>query len=82
MTCTVAKRERARKCADTLAARESVLAVDVLDPHTDPTDRWTLDIVLCTEGVPPVALDDLGNYQATLRSVARQGTHWQAVAVL
>lgn len=80
MTCTVEKRERARKCADTLAAREPVLAVDVLDPHTDPTARWTIELVLCAEGVPPQVLDDFGNYRLTVRSVAPQGPFYQVVA--
>jgi hypothetical protein len=81
MNCTVEKRSRARKCAETLDARQSVLAVDVLDPHTDPSDRWTIELVLCENynGVPPQILDDLGSYRATLRKASPQGPYYKAV---
>jgi len=81
-SCTVSTRKRARKCAETLAVREPVVGVDVLEPHADPTDCWTLDIVLDTRGVPPQVLDDLGSYQATLRDASPQGRAWKVLATL
>ena len=80
--CTVSTRKRARKCAETLAVREAVVAADVLEPHADPTDCWTLDMTLDTRGVPPQVLDDLGSYQATLRDASPQGRAWKILATL
>jgi len=80
-TCTVSARKRARALAETLAVRNSVAGVDVLEPHADPTDQWTLDVLLDTRGVPPQVLDDLGSYQATLRDAGPQGRGWQLLAV-
>jgi len=83
MTCVVETRRRLRACAETLSVRDPVLAVDALAPHADPTDRWTLDILLdqSAGGVPHQICDDLGSYRLTIRDVARQGPHWQAIAV-
>ena len=80
--CTVSTRKRARKCTETLAMRETVVAVDVLEPHADPTNCWTLDMTLDTRGVPPQVLDDLGSYQATLRDASPQGRAWKILATL
>lgn len=82
--CTAAERSRARRCAGVLRPFPSVIAVDVLAPADDPTDRWTLDIVLGprADGVPPAVLDELGAFQATLRSAAPQGDGWQALATV
>ena len=80
--CTVSARKRARKCAETLAVREPVVGVDVLEPHADSTNCWTLDIVLDTCGVPPQVLDTLGSYQATLRDASPQGRAWKTLATL
>jgi hypothetical protein len=80
--CTVSARKRARKCAETLAVREPVVGVDVLEPHADPTNCWTLDMTLDTRGVPPQVLDDLGSYQATLRDASPQGRAWKVLATL
>jgi hypothetical protein len=82
MNCTVDTRRRARACAETLSVREPVLSVDVLEPHADPTAKWTLDILLAgsCDGVPPQICDDLGSYRMSLRIVSRQGPHWQAIA--
>jgi len=82
MNCTVDQRERIRAARDRVETREPVLAADVPDPHTDPTARWTLELVLCedADGVPHQVLDDLGSYGLTLRNVDPQGTGWIAVA--
>ena len=80
-TCAARARKRARKAGDKLTRHHRVEAVDVLAPDTDPTDRWTVELVLCAEGVPHDVLDLLGSYQLTLRTAQPQGPYWQAVAV-
>jgi hypothetical protein len=79
--CLARERTRAHNAADTLAMHDRVEAVDVLAPDTNPTNRWTIELVLCARGVPHDVLDVLGSYQLTLRDASPQGTYWQAVAV-
>ncbi|SEO72721.1 hypothetical protein SAMN05216388_1017119 [Halorientalis persicus] len=81
--CTVEKREAAERAARTLRRRPQVQAVDVLPPARDPTDRWTLDIVLAPEagGLPPAVETDLAAEGFTTRRVTPQGPYWGAVAV-
>jgi len=83
MACTVSQRQRVCDAAEHLCARPNVEAVDVLAPQTDPSDRWTLDILLqpAAGGLPADMLDLLGSFQLTVRSVAPQGDGWQALAV-
>lgn len=80
-TCIARARKRARKAADKLELHHRVEAVDVLAPEADPTNKWTIELVLCAEGVPHDVLDLLGSYQLTLRESQPQGPYWQAVAV-
>jgi hypothetical protein len=79
--CAARARQRARKAADKLSLHHRVEAVDVLAPDTDPTNRWTIELALCGNGVPHDVLDLLGSYQLTLRSAQPQGPYWKAVAV-
>ncbi|MFC7073088.1 hypothetical protein ACFQJ7_12520 [Halovenus rubra] len=81
MRCWVEARQRTRKCADSLRGHAVVEAVDVLPPAKDPTDRWTVEVVLRegTGGVPHQVLDTFGSYQLTLRDVSPQGPYWVAV---
>jgi len=84
MTCTVDRRRRARRCGAALETVAPVQAVDVLDPHTDPTQRWTVEIVLAPSagGLPPEVLSTLAAHQLSVRDVSPQGRHWVAVATV
>lgn len=81
MSCTVDARKRTRKAADALEVHHQVEAVDVLAPATDPTNRWTIELVLCVNGVPDTILDTLAEYQLTLRHAGPRGPYWHVVAV-
>ena len=79
--CHSRERNRARNCAQLLVAHDLVHAVDVIEPATDPTDRWTIELVLCVNGVPDTILDTLAEYQLTLRHAGPRGPYWHVVAV-
>ena len=81
MTCTVDARKRTRKAADTLELHRQVDAVDVIEPATDPTDRWTIELVVCVNGVPDTILDTLAEHELTLRHAGPRGPYWHVVAV-
>lgn len=87
MTDAVQARKRARECASALDTQESVCAVDVLDPRVDPTDRWTVELVIkhpnhaCTPGIPPAVLTVLADHDLTVRQVTQQGAGAFSVAV-
>ena len=44
----------------------AVIGVDVITPSVDPTDRWTLELSLRTDGIPAVVNSILGEYGLTL----------------
>jgi hypothetical protein len=83
----VKARTRVRNCASALDALACVCAADVLDPNTDPTDRWTIEVVvehsthLQTSGVPPAVLAALANHDLTVRGVTQQGAGSFSVVV-
>lgn len=81
MTCTVEQRQNARDCATACLDEPAVVAADALDPATDPTDRWTVELVLCVDGVPPAVSRLLSLYDLTIRDVSPQRDQWRAVAV-
>lgn len=83
MLCTVEQRDRIRAARDRLETFEQVEATDVLDPHRDRSARWTIEVVLCADGIPPQVLDTLGSYRLTLRTAQPQGPNfWVLVATV
>jgi hypothetical protein len=86
MTGAAPARERARECASVLESRTRVCAVDVLDPRIDPTDCWTVELVIKhpnharTPGVPPEVLAVLADHDLTVRAVTQQGAGAFSVA--
>lgn len=82
MNCTVDAREQARAVARQLDTDPRVLAVDVIEPITDPTDRWAVDLILCSDcdGIPSPVIAVLAEYGLTIRHAGPRGDHWQALA--
>lgn len=80
--CRVDGRQRAYAAADALRERGVVVAVDVIQPTDDPTESWTLDILLerRANGVPAPVLSELAARDLTLLDVGLQGGYWQALA--
>lgn len=79
--CQPQQRARTERAARSLRVLEPCLAVDVLEPDTDPTACWTVDAVLRdTDGVPPAVLDILADEGLTLRYSQSHGDHQQLLA--
>lgn len=82
MNCTVRARDQARAAARQLDADPRVLAVDLIDPATDPTDSWTVDLICNSEsGLPSPVHSVLAEYGLTIRQVRPRSDHWQCLAV-
>lgn len=81
--CTVRARDQAKAAARQLDADPRTLAVDVIDPATDPTDRWTVDVILVEEcdAIPTPVLSILSEYQLAIHDQQRRGDHQQFLAV-
>lgn len=69
MMCRAEARERARNAIDPLEGPRGVISVDLVSPTLDPTDQWTLEIELDSDG--------LSTCQAGPR-----GCGWHAVTVV
>jgi len=74
--CQPAARERARQAQREFRAEACVAHADLLTPATDPTDRWTLDIVVWSESgrVPAVVARILGEHDLDHRAAPQGGT--------
>ena len=80
--CHADARQRADSAARALEAQGIVVAVDVLDPATDPSDRWTVDILLEPSacGAPANVLAELAARDCGVLDVELQGGYWNVVA--
>jgi hypothetical protein len=54
-------RDQARATIARLAGRPEVLGTDLVDPDTDPTGRWTVEIAIDADAVPPAVLQILAD---------------------
>lgn len=84
MTCVAEQRTRVDEAIAELERDPAVFAATRLDPDTDPTGYWTIDVVLsgAHEGLPPHLAETLAGAGFSIRSVDPQVDHWQALAVL
>jgi len=49
-------RDHARAAVARLGGRPDVLGTDLIAPDTDPTNRWTVEIAIEGDAVPPAVL--------------------------
>jgi hypothetical protein len=79
------QRRRVARAATAAEAFACVAAVDVLPPDRDPSDRWTLDLLVRASdagAVPPAIHALLGRHDlGTLRSGPQGEDLFQVVAV-
>jgi hypothetical protein len=80
MTCTVERRKHAREAADALRACESVVAVDVLDPTTEPRQCWSIEVM--AERVGPTVFRVAARHGLASPQIASQADWQRAVFVL
>lgn len=82
MSCRVESRHRAHNVVNELESVPAVTGVDVVSPSVDPTDRWTVEVTLRTDGIPAVVNGILGEYGLTLRHAGPRGDSWHGVAIV
>lgn len=80
--CTVEARNKARAAIETLAARPDVVAHDLIPPQTDPSDRWTVELRIDADGLPPAIVAELADRRLTLRHSGPRQSMWHCVAVV
>lgn len=73
MPCTVDQRARIREAAAECRALDSVCAVDVLDPQTDPQRTWTVECVVEGDAVAPSVLNALTRHRLYVLDVTPRG---------
>jgi hypothetical protein len=49
-------RDQARAAVARLGGRPDVLGTDLVDPDTDPTGKWTVEIAIEGDATPPAVL--------------------------
>lgn len=73
MVCTVEQRRRHRSLAQELDPFPSVAAIDRLDPQTDPSNRWTTELVVREPRVPSGVLTVIGAHGLEIADVSQRG---------
>jgi hypothetical protein len=54
-------RDHARAAIARLSGRPDVLGTDLIAPDTDPTGKWTVEIAIDGDAVPPAVLQILAD---------------------
>lgn len=82
MNCAVEQRNRARRVIQTLGERPDVIGTDLVSPAIDPSNSWTIEIALDSEGLPPAIISLLAEAELTIRDVGPRQSWWHCVAVV
>jgi len=83
-SCTLDERDRARRAIRAIGDRPDILAIDLIDPDTDPTRRWTIEIACdgTTGSVPPTILRALADAGLSIRGAGPRRGCYRVVAVV
>ena len=82
MTCRVEARHQAHNAVNELESVPTVIGVDVVAPSVDPTDRWTVELTLRTDGIPAVVSGIFSEHNLTLKHAGPRGLNWHGLAVV
>ena len=82
MNCTVEQRNRARRVIQALGDRPDVIGTDLISPGIDPSNSWTIEIALDSEGVSPEITLLLAEAELTIRDLGPRQSWWHCVAVV
>ena len=82
MNCTVEQRNRARQVIHALGKRSDVIGTDLVSPATDPSERWTIEIAIDSNGLPPAIVSLLAEQELTIRDVGPRQSWWHCVAIV
>jgi hypothetical protein len=74
-------RDRARRAIRRLKDRSDVLGVDLLTPDADPTNRWTVELAIDADAVPPAVLAILADEGLSIRETGPRAD-WQTVVAV
>jgi len=81
-SCTLDERDRARAAIESIADRPDVLGTDLIDPDTDPTNRWTIEIAIDGDCVPAAIVRELADEELSIRNAAPRQSWWHCVAIV
>jgi len=82
MNCTVEQRNKARQVIQQLGERPDVIGTDLVSPAIDPSGRWTIEIALDADGLPPAIVSLLAEAEMTIRDVGPRQSWWHCTAVV
>jgi hypothetical protein len=83
MACVADRRQQARAAVAAVEHHPAVLSVDWLAPTEDPTNAWTLELLIDEgeRGVPSAVLRDLAAHDFAVRTVAPRHPYRHVVAI-
>jgi len=79
--CLPAQRDRLLHAGDAIQDCAGVRDATIVDAETDPTNAWTLEVVLEGAAVPPQILRELVLHDLALREAPTRGDPAQTVLV-
>lgn len=82
MNCIVEQRNRARRVIQQLGDWPDVIGTDLVSPAIDPSGRWTIEIALDADGLPPEIVSLLGHAEMTIRNLGPRQSWWHCTAVV
>lgn len=82
MPCRPERRRRHRAVAHELDPFPSVAAIDTITPGADPSPRWTTEIVVREQRVPPGVLTVIGAHGLGVADVSQRGNPVHTVVVV
>lgn len=80
MHCRPAARDRVRSTARALRDHDHVVAVDALDPDTGPRPRWTLELTLALDHLPPAHASEIVDAGLSIQYAQPKGACYRVVA--
>lgn len=69
MNCIVGDRDQARWVIQELGERSDGIGKDLVSPAFDLSGRWTIEIALDVDRLPPGIVSPLGKVEMTIRDV-------------
>lgn len=75
-------RDQARAAIARVCSHPTVEGHDLLTPDADPTDRWTLELTIDHDGLPPAVAEILADEGLTIRHTGPRADWWHVVAVV
>ena len=75
-------RDQARGALARLSGRPDVIGTDLIAPDTDPTDKWTVEIAIDGDAIPPAVGEILSDQGLSIREAGPRASWFAVVAVV